>query len=54
MKAIELDAQLNTQKGAHIIHKQLEKDKVKSESFLNNAVKESMRQNKALQTASIK
>ena len=43
LKAIELDAQLNTQKGAHVVQKKEENDKVKSETFLKNAVKDSMK-----------
>ena len=54
MKALELDAQLNQQKQSHVKQKIDQSDKIKSEAFLKNAVKESMKQNKALQAAAIR
>lgn len=51
IKSLELDAQLNKQKEKHKNEKMEEKNKVQSDLFLKNAVKESMKQNKALTNA---
>ena len=50
-KSIELDAQLNMQKRQHIKQKQEQASKVKNNALLKNCLKESMKQNKALQAA---
>ena len=47
-KSIELDAQLNMQKEQHMNQKTEQINKVKSDAFLKNAVKDSMKQNKML------
>jgi len=51
IKSVELDAQLNKQKSSHIAQKQDYQDKKASETFLKNALKDSMKQNKLLKNA---